>query len=174
MEKSTLPFMPVFFDRYIHQVEDIPLLEALEKFRPAQLFADQQRLQQLGDQVYEEGKWTVRDILQHCIDTERIMSYRALRIARNDQTPLPGFEENDFAQEARAQQRSLTDLMEEFEALRMCTLLQFKCFDADVLLRQGTASGQAISVAALGFTIAGHALHHRRILQERYFPLLDA
>ena len=106
------------------------------------------------------------------IDAERIFAYRALRFARNDKTPLSGFDENEYAK-ADVSNRTVTDLLIEFAAVRQATLGLFLGFDDDILLRQGTASGNEISVLALGFTIVGHELHHFNVLRERYYPLVS-
>jgi hypothetical protein len=174
MKRSDIDPMPAFFDRYINLVEDVDLLEALETHSPEALFSDTDSLHALGDLVYAPGKWTVKDILQHCIDTERIMSYRAMRFARNDQTPLPGFEENDYAQNTLASERTLEDLLDEFEIVRAATLAQFQNFNEPMLHRSGKASMSVISAGALGFVIAGHAMHHMNVIRERYFPLLES
>jgi hypothetical protein len=117
---------------------------------------------------YADEKWTLKDIIQHLIDAERIFAYRALRIARADQTPLPGFEENAYVPVANADRRHLKSLLEEFAAVRHATLLLFKSFSEDEMLRKGTASGVTVSVRALGFIIVGHLRHHKRIFKERY------
>jgi hypothetical protein len=174
MKKSDIVSMPKFFDRYINLVEDMDLLEALENHSPETIFSEVDLLEALGDSVYEAGKWTISDIIQHCIDTERIMSYRALRFARNDQTPLPGFEENDYAQNTLASERTLEDLLDEFEIVRAATLAQFQNFSEEMLQRSGQASQVIISVGALGFMLVGHAIHHKNVIRERYFPLLDS
>ena len=120
------------------------------------------------DYRYAEGKWTIKDIIQHLIDSERIFAYRALRIARNDKTPLPGFEENNFADEANGNSRNLQDLLTEMALVRQSTIMLFKNFPDDFLLRTGTASEKTVSVRALGFIIIGHQKHHQKIFQERY------
>lgn len=117
---------------------------------------------------YAEGKWTIKDIIQHLIDCERIFAYRALRIGRGDTTPLPGFEENDYALSAQADRRSLQDLLNEFSMVRHANILMFKSFTKDDLMRTGSASGYTISVRAFGFLIIGHQLHHINVFQERY------
>jgi len=174
MKRSDIDPMPAFFDRYINLVEDIDLLEALETYSPEALFSEVDSLEALGDSVYAPGKWTIRDIIHHCIDTERIMSYRALRFARNDQTPLPGFEENDYAQNTLASERTLEDLLDEYEIVRAATLAQFQHFNETMLRRSGKASASIISVGALGYVIVGHAIHHMNVIRERYFPLLNS
>ncbi len=117
---------------------------------------------------YAEGKWTIKDIIQHLIDCERIFAYRALRIGRGDSTPLPGFEENDYALSAQADRRSLQDLLNEFSMVRHANIFMFKSFTKDDLMRTGSASGYTISVRAFGFLIIGHQLHHVNVFQERY------
>lgn len=117
---------------------------------------------------YAEGKWTIKDILQHLIDAERIFSYRALRFARNDKTALASFEENDYVDQAHANQRSIQDLLTELAVVRQATLSLFKSFNRDELLRIGTASNNPMSVRALGFVIIGHQNHHQLVFQERY------
>lgn len=172
MKRSDIDPMPAFFDRYINLVEDIDLLEALELHSPEAIFSDVDTLEALGDSVYAPGKWTIRDIIQHCIDTERIMSYRALRFARNDRTPLPGFEEDEYAENTLASQRTLEDLLDEYEIVRASTLAQFQNFSEAMLQRSGPTSKSVISVGALGFMLVGHAISHMQVIRERYLPLL--
>ena len=117
---------------------------------------------------YAEGKWTIKEILAHHIDDERIYAYRALRFARNDQTELPGFEQDDYAAESGANERSLDDLLEEFAFVRKSTIALFNSFDDRVLTRSGVANGNVMSVRAIAYHIAGHELHHVNIIKERY------
>ncbi|GHB80806.1 DinB family protein [Persicitalea jodogahamensis] len=173
MKASKINPKPPFFDRYIKLVEDIDLIDALEKFSPENLFSNQVELEALGDQVYEPGKWTIKQIIQHCIDTERIMGYRALRFARNDQTELAGFEQDAYADVADVSERTLEDLLDEFDLVRASTLAQFYHWDEDTLKRMGTASNINISAGALGFVIVGHAIHHQNIMTSRYLPLFE-
>ncbi|MDI9257033.1 DinB family protein [Flavobacterium sedimenticola] len=120
------------------------------------------------DYRYAEGKWTIKDILLHLIDAERIFAYRALRFARKDETPLASFDENAYVVEANANSRSIQDLLSEMLVVRQATLALFKSFSEEQLLRKGIASNNPMSVRALGFTIIGHQNHHQRIFQERY------
>jgi uncharacterized damage-inducible protein DinB len=120
------------------------------------------------DYRYAEGKWTIKDILQHLIDTERIFAYRALRFSRNDLTPLSSFDENEYVIEAKANRRSIQELLTELAVVRQATLSLFKTFSEEELLRIGTASSKPISVRALGFVIIGHQNHHQRFFEERY------
>ncbi|MCW4470098.1 DinB family protein [Flavobacterium sp. MFBS3-15] len=120
------------------------------------------------DYRYAEGKWTIKDILQHIIDSERVFAYRALRFSRNDSTMLPGFDENDFAANADGERRSINDLLTEMSALRHANIMMFKSFSNEAMLRKGIASGYTVSVRALGFMLIGHQNHHIKIFKERY------
>lgn len=172
MKRSDINPMPPFFDRYINLVEDIDILEGFAKYAPEKVITDIDKLSALGDRVYNPGKWTMRDILQHIIDNERIMAYRALRFARNDQTALPGYHEDILAAHTMAGQRSLDDLMEEFDLVRRSTVKLFQNMDDAMISRYGNANQTQISPLALGFVILGHPLHHMNVIRERYFPLL--
>ncbi len=174
MTKSDIPVMPKFFDRYINLADnDWLLLDALTQNESFESFIPLQTLEALGDLRYAPGKWTAKDMLQHIIDTERIMSYRAMRLSRNDKTPLPGFDEESFGEFANAAHRTLTDLYAEYAIVRKSSIALFTSFDNEMLLRSGTCSDQQISVIALGFVLVGHATHHANILKERYLPLLS-
>ncbi|NRT10616.1 DinB family protein [Flavobacterium sp. 14A] len=120
------------------------------------------------DYRYAEGKWTIKEIIQHLIDTERIFAYRALRISRNDSTPLPGFDENEYVVNTTASERNLQGLLTEMAVVRQATLSLFNSFSKEQLLRIGIASDKNISVRAIGFLIIGHQVHHQRIFEERY------
>ena len=117
---------------------------------------------------YAEGKWTIKEIIAHLIDDERIYVYRALRFARNDSTELPGFEQDDYAIESGANERLLDNLLEEFAAVRKSTIALFNSFDDRVLTRSGVASGNVMSVRAIAYHLAGHELRHVKIIKERY------
>ena len=117
---------------------------------------------------YAEGKWTIKEVLVHIIDDERIYAYRALRFARNDHTELPGFEQDDYARYSGANDRSLASIMEEYAAVRASTIAMFNGFHDDVFTRTGVANGTIVSVRALAYHLAGHELHHAAILKERY------
>ncbi|MEO8664672.1 MAG: DinB family protein [Ignavibacteria bacterium] len=174
MKKSDIKVLPEYYIRYINEIEDIELSEALIMFGENLLINDKEKLISIGDKVYEPGKWTVKDIIQHLIDAERIFVYRALRFARNDKTALPGFEENEYAPEAKADKRSIDDLLTEFQILRRSTLHLFESFDNEVLQREGVSTGVNISVLSIGFVIAGHTLHHSNVIREKYFPLIKS
>ncbi|QNM86098.1 DinB family protein [Polaribacter pectinis] len=120
---------------------------------------------------YAEGKWTLKELIQHTIDTERIFCYRALCFARNDKTSLPGFDQDIFVDYGNANQLDYFDLLEEMATLRKSTIQLFKSFSEEALLRIGVASDNKISVRALGCLFSGHQLHHFNVIKERY--LLD-
>ena len=117
---------------------------------------------------YAEGKWTIKEIIQHIIDSERIFAYRALRFSRGDETALPGFDENMYGNNADAEKRSINDLLTEMSAVRHANIMMFKSFSQEALLRKGTASGYTVSVRAFGFLLIGHQNHHIKIFKERY------
>lgn len=117
---------------------------------------------------YGRGKWSVKEVVGHLCDIERIMSYRALRIARGDSTPLPGFDENAYVPAAKFDDRSLTDLVGELRTVRASTLALLRTFDADAWRRRGNANGKPVSVRALAYVIPGHERHHVEILKTRY------
>ena len=147
-EYSLVEELEISVHRLIKFVQNIPL----DKF----------------DYRYAEGKWNIKDILQHLIDAERIFAYRSLRFARNDKTALASFEENDYVDEASASKRSIQDLLTELAVVRQATLSLYKSFSDDELLRIGIASNNPMSVRALGYVIIGHQNHHQRVFQERY------
>lgn len=158
-----------FYANYINKVSDeYTLIEELE-ISVHRLIKFIQNIQMdKYDYRYAEGKWTIKDILQHLIDSERIFAYRALRFARNDKTELPGFNEDDFAAIANGAKRSIMDLLTELSVVRQSTLSLFKNFDEEQLLRSGIASNNNMSVRALGFVIIGHQNHHQQVFEERY------
>ena len=157
-----------YYATYISKVEEADLVEELEISVHEFIKFVQNIPLDKYDYSYAEGKWTIKDIIQHLMDSERIFAYRALRIARNDKTPLASFEENEYAAIAGANQRSIRDLLTELAIVRQATIALFKTFSEDVLKRIGVASGYDVSVRALGVIIIGHQKHHQRIFMERY------
>ena len=126
MKRSQIENMPQFFDRYIKLADDIDIVEALEKYSTIESLIDKNTMEKLGDKVYAEGKWNVKQILQHMIDNERVQAYRALRIARNDKTPLPGYDENLFAANVSVSGRDVGELLEEFAIVRRSNVMLFE------------------------------------------------
>ncbi|MDB9732775.1 DinB family protein [Polaribacter sp.] len=117
---------------------------------------------------YAAGKWTLKELIQHIIDTERVFCYRALSFARNDQTPLPGFDQDVFIDNDTANERDYYDLLDEMKVLRESSIQLFKSFSKEALLRIGVASDNKMSVRALGYLFSGHQIHHINIVKERY------
>jgi hypothetical protein len=161
-----------FYGTYVSKVPGNDVLSVLESQRVQmlQLFAG--RSERDGSFRYAPGKWTVKEALGHITDTERIFTYRALRIARGDQTPLPGFEQDDFVKNGAFGDRTLAGLAEEFALVRGASLALFRSFPEEAWPRKGVASQKEVSVRALAFITAGHQIHHRLILEERYFPAI--
>jgi hypothetical protein len=123
---------------------------------------------------YAPDKWSIRQMLGHVIDTERIFSYRALRISRGDKTPIEGFEQDDYVRNASFERRSMADLLAEFETVRRATVFLFRSLDAQAWSRRGIASQNEVTVRALAYIIAGHELHHMEVLRQKYVPALKA
>lgn len=158
-----------FYANYVAQVSDeYTLIEELEISLHRYIKFVQNIPMDKFDYSYAEGKWTIKDIIQHTIDAERIFAYRALCFARNDKTQLPGYEEDDYANEANGNKRSIMELLTEFTAVRHATLLLFKSFSEEQLPRIGYANNNPMSVRALGFVIIGHQNHHQKVFEERY------
>ena len=117
---------------------------------------------------YEEGKWSIMELIQHLIDTERVLSYRALRFARNDKTELPGYDHDDYVAQASNQERFFEELIEEFKTVRNSSILLFKSFNNEMLLSKGKANNSNMSVRAIGFILIGHCNHHCKVIKRKY------
>jgi uncharacterized damage-inducible protein DinB len=170
MKSSQLPvteYAPSYA-AYIKLLEDVNLIEELEISLHEFIKFVQNIPIDKFDYRYAEGKWTIKEIIQHLIDTERIFSYRAMRISRNDKTPLPSFEENDYVDNTNANERNLQVLLTEMALVRQSTIALFKSFSDEQLTRMGVASNNPVSVRAIGFSTIGHQKHHQKIFQERY------
>jgi hypothetical protein len=157
-----------FNGTYIKALDNVDLFEELEISLHDFIKFVQNIPMDKFDYRYADDKWTIKEIIQHIIDAERIFAYRALRISRNDQTPLPGFDENEYIDNTNGNSRSIQELLTEFSAVRHSNLLLFKSFSSTQLTRMGIASNHSVSVRALGFLIIGHQKHHQRVFQERY------
>lgn len=160
--------VPDFYTTYINALEEDSLQEALanntRRFRKLLKQIPHKKI----NYAYAEGKWTIKELLQHIIDAERVFIYRALTFARQDPAPLPGFDENTWAITAKAPKRKWNELVDEFKALRNANELFLNSLDDDQLQQTGSANNSAISVAGLAFVCAGHVAHHMRIIRERY------
>ncbi len=154
--------------RYVDTVNEDDLLQALWKntkqFRKLLRQIPKKKI----NYAYAEGKWTLKEMLQHIVDAERVFVYRALSFARKDPSPLPGFDENTWAITAKAPKRKWNDLVDEFIAMRTANQFFFESLDEDQLLTTGTANNSISNVVGLGFVTVGHLNHHMRIIRERY------
>jgi uncharacterized damage-inducible protein DinB len=160
---------PPYYELYMSNLNsEIDLLEELEASHHYFIQFVQNIPMDKHDYRYDTGKWTIKEIIQHLIDSERVFAYRALRFSRNDTTELPGFDENQYAANCEANQRHLKDLLMEFSLVRHTTLALFKSFSKEALQRKGKANQVEVSVRALGFMIIGHQEHHKKVFKERY------
>ena len=161
-----------FYETYVSLVKSNDIVTALEtqRLQTAQLFAA--RSERDGNFRYAPDKWTVKEVVGHLSDSERIFAYRALRIARGDQTPLSGFEQDDYVRSGNFGSRTLADLAEEFALVRAASVALFKSLENEAWERRGSANKNEVTVRALAYIIAGHELHHRGMLEERYFPAI--
>ncbi len=159
---------PEFYQPYIDAVDSDDLINCLKSFQQEsqQLFGAYPKAK--WDYRYEEDKWCLREILGHLCDAERVFATRAMRFSRNDHTPLPGFDQDLYVPESNVAHRPVPDLLEEFSLIRKSTLKLFENFTEEMLNRRGQASGWDISVAGIGYVIAGHERHHQRVFKERY------
>lgn len=157
-----------YYHRYISLVAEEDVLVALDQQLAETLILLRSLSEQHGTFRYEPGKWSVKDVLGHMIDTERVMSYRALRIARNDRTPIEGFEQDDYVKNGDFDKRSVSNLAREFEQVRRSTISLFRNLEPEAWERRGIASKLEITPRALAFIIAGHELHHKAILRDKY------
>jgi hypothetical protein len=156
------------FERYVSLVPAGDILTTLGAQLEETLTLIGNLDESLGDKRYAPSKWSIKEVLGHVIDSERIFGYRALRFARNDLVPLPGFDQNEYVSHANFGRWLLRDLGAELEHVRRSSILFFRHLESDAWQRHGSASGHDVSVRALAYIIAGHAMHHVRILRERY------
>jgi uncharacterized damage-inducible protein DinB len=158
-----------YYARYISLVQGNDILSSLDQQRRQTMMLLCARNEEDGDFRYAPGKWSAKEVLGHVCDTERIFAYRALRIARGDATPLESFEQDDYVRNGPFANRLLSDLVEEFIAVRRATLSLLRNLDEPAWMCRGVASKNEVTVRALAYMIAGHELHHRKILEEKYF-----
>lgn len=169
MLKPDIDNLPGLFKNYLDAVEYDALIPGLINSGNETLELFKSVPEVSGDYRYAEGKWSIKEVINHIMDAERVFSYRALTFSRGDKTTLPGFDENAWAPSANAGSRPLYKLSAEYANLRASTVDLFGSFSEDMLKRSGTASGTEINVLTLGYLIIGHETHHRKILEERYF-----
>jgi hypothetical protein len=157
-----------YYDRYISLVPANDILAALEDQRRQLLLLLCGRTEADGDLRYAPDKWSLKEVLGHVNDTERIMSYRALRASRGDATPIEGYEQDDYVRNGPFARLPLADLIEDYIAVRRATVSLFRNLDEAAWGRRGVANKNEVTVRALAYIIAGHELHHRRIIEEKY------
>jgi uncharacterized damage-inducible protein DinB len=157
-----------FYEGYIKSViGDEPFRNLENQYQEIQSLL-QSISEQEANYTYSEGKWTVKEVLGHMVDTERIMCYRALCISRKEKQSLPGFEQDDYVKEANFNNRTITNLLDDYRIVRKSTISLFKSFSEDMYYQRGTANGKEVTVLALLYIITGHEVHHLKILKEKY------
>jgi uncharacterized damage-inducible protein DinB len=168
MPKPDLITIPEFYHKYVRLVAENDAAAALSANTEKALGVLSDIPDEKWNYRYAEGKWSIKEMLQHITDAERIFSYRALCIARGEKQSLPGFDENTYAAASNADRRKKEELIEEFKTVRKATEALFQSFDDEQLAKIGVANNKSISVNGIGFVTVGHVMHHLNILQERY------
>jgi len=153
---------------YISLIGDDDIIEVLKEQRKTSEKFLKTFTEKQGNYSYADGKWTVKEVLGHVIDTEKIMAFRALSFARGEKQSLTGFEQDDYVAESNFNKRLLADLINEFITIRESNIILFKSFNEEILIRRGTANESEVTVLALIYIIAGHEKHHMKFLKERY------
>jgi len=161
-----------YYEKYVSLVPGTDIVGVLEAQRMLTTQLLGARSEREGNFRYAANKWTVKELVGHLSDSERVFAYRALRISRGDKTPIEGFEQDDYVKNGGFNDRTLSDLAEEFAQVRSATLALFLGLGGDAWQRRGTANQNEVTVRALAYIIAGHELHHRRILEENYLPAI--
>ncbi len=159
---------PEYYRQYIERIPKGELIDLLpfslnEALKTLVMISEEK-----GNYAYEEGKWTIKEVLQHLIDTERIFCFRALAFARGEKNEIAGFDHNEYTAESKAEKRTMKSLLEELKRLRASTIDLFGSMDAEMLGRSGTANGKKIGVDQIGYVIVGHEMHHVKMIEEKY------
>ncbi|WP_370086637.1 DinB family protein [Ekhidna sp.] len=160
--------VPEFYQGYVRTLGEGELVPLLLKSGDDFIGFCRNLTEAQGRYKYAPDKWSIKDVILHLIDSERVFAYRALRFARNDKTELSGFEQDDYVPEAHADERTIHNLLTEFTNVRAATVDLFSSFNDEIRKRSGIANGVQISVEALGYIISGHLVHHMNVLNERY------
>lgn len=173
MKKSDIKKMPKYFDRYINLTDDVTYMEALEISLKELENAPIDKWKALGEKVYARGKWTIKDMLQHIIDTERVFAYRITAFARRDNQKMLSFDEELYGKNAFANRRTVDDLVEELILVRKNYIALYKSFTSEMIQLSGKGYNDAeYSVLAMGFCMPGHQRWHFKVLEEKYYPLI--
>ncbi len=157
-----------FYKNYIKGLGDVDLFEVLRSSLDATLNTLKNLPEEKLVYRYAEGKWTIKELVQHIIDAERVLSYRALRFSRNDSTDLHGFDEDWYVNNSHGNNRNFKELLDEFSNIRKASISLFTSFTPEMLTMSGSANGSLMSVRALAFVIVGHQMHHLKIIKEKY------
>lgn len=168
MSRPDLSKIPVWYHGYINLVDGNDPVLAMKKQTPALIRYLRLIPADKRNYRYAKGKWTIQEMFQHLIDSERVFAYRALCIARKETVNLPGFDENEYADNSKANKRNWNDLVAEMQAVRQSTILLFESFDKVQMRSVGKANGNPVSVLAIGFILTGHVTHHIKVIRERY------
>ena len=158
-----------YYERYISLIADNDILATLDRQRRETVLLLSGLSEEQGDFRYAPDKWSAKQVLGHVCDTERIFAYRALRIARGDATPIEGFEQDDYVKNGPFARHAIAEVIEDYIAVRRATISLLRSLEDAAWSRRGVANKNEVTVRAIAYTIAGHELHHRRILQEKYF-----
>lgn len=172
MKLSDLKELPEYFDRYINKCDDVDIITAMETSMDELNNIPLDKWKSIGNKTYEPGKWNIKDILQHLIDTERIFTYRALAFARGDVQRVPSFPEDEYAISAKAEERTLEELIAELKSTHEAAKTLFRSFSDEVLLRTGEGFKGPYSVASIGFIMPGHQRWHFEVIKEKYLNLI--
>lgn len=166
--KFTLEEVPAFYQGYIKRVLELDLIDGLVSSEKELMATCGNLTEPEALYRYDDAKWSIKDIIQHLIDAERVFVYRAMRFARNDQTKLSGFDQNEYVKEVFADRFSLEDLLKAFSNIRQSSLDLFTSLSETDMLRRGVSNEAEMTVEMIGYIIAGHTLHHTKIINERY------
>ncbi len=169
MPKPSPSTYPPYFKNYVDQVPEEDLSTAFSNQLPVISSLLNSITEEKSMYAYDTGKWTLKELLQHMIDTERIFNYRALCIARKETSSLPGFDENTYAENSNANSRSWQTMVDEFLAVRKTTEFLYESFNQEALDASGISNNKPVTVNSLGFTTVGHFYHHKKVIEERYF-----
>lgn len=161
-----------YYEKYVSLITGTDIVAILDGQRMLMTQLLAARSEREGNFRYAADKWTLKEVVGHIIDAERVFSYRALRFSRGDKTPLESFEQDDYVKNGGFNERTLADLADEFANVRSATLALFRAVHGDTWQQRGVASRNEVTVRALAYIIAGHELHHRRILEEKYLPAI--
>lgn len=170
MPKPDYSRIPKWYHTYLKLVKESDLQKALSKQQKTITSFLKKIPEDKQNYRYAKGKWTIKELLQHIIDSERVFAFRALSFSRQDTSPLPGFDEDSWAAKTNPAKREWKDMIDEFAAVRTSTILLYKSFNKKQLQLNGVANNNSVYVEGIGFIIAGHAEHHLSVIKERYLP----